>query len=158
MISAIFILLVSKHRCSVSGVHGVHVGHGLTLMNSTSVWTCCFSSHSMDAVSFLDKWFFIKSLSSNNNCLLISLFLKFFLSYHFIYISLKGLFGSGQISNSLQKKTKTATELGRQPITFSYNWMQSSPLKPRETVKGLEGTFVFGSETVFRENLCTFSP
>lgn len=28
LISAIFILLVSKHRCAVSGVHGVHLGHG----------------------------------------------------------------------------------------------------------------------------------
>lgn len=83
-----------------------------------------------------------KVLSSNNNSLLISIFFLFFLSYHFIYISLKGLFGSGQIlSNSVQRKQR-ATELGHRPITFSYNWMQFFPLKPRETVKVWK--FVFG--------------
>lgn len=47
-----------------------------------------------------------KLLSSNNDGLLISLFFsKFFPSYHFIYIPLKGLFGSGQIlSNSVRRK------------------------------------------------------
>lgn len=56
------------------------------------------------------------------------------------------------------EENKAATELGHQPITFSYNWMQNFPFKPRVTVKGLEGTFVLGGETTYREDLSAFPP
>lgn len=78
----------------------------LTLMNSSAVWTCCLSNSSMDSVSFLAKWFFINYFHQTMTVFWLAFFFsKFFPSYHFIYIPLKGLFGSGQIlSNSLRRK------------------------------------------------------
>lgn len=118
----------------------------LTLINSTSVWTCCFSNNSMDCVSFLDKWFFIKYFRQT----------VFWLTFYFKSFSLitsftspwKVFLAAVKSCPIHYEENKAATELGHQPVTLSYNWMQILPLKPRETVKGLEGTFVFGGETV----------